>query len=85
MNNLLHIVIYNEGSIINKIEGDTHSVPLQVLRYRTRWSRVAEEGTRAKAPRVESLSHVMAFTLEIRDIVVLQLPLGGWVEMLWLT
>lgn len=46
----------------------TLSVPLHVLRYRTRWSSVVEDGTNAKAPSVASLKRVMELAFGLGDI-----------------
>lgn len=41
-----------------------------MLRYRTKWSKVSEEGIRANAPRVASFSLARLKGLDCRDMVV---------------
>lgn len=47
----------------------THSLPLHVLKYRTRWSKVSEDGTNAKDPSKASFSLATFLGLEYRDMV----------------
>lgn len=48
----------------------TYSLPLHVLKYRTRWSKVEDDGTNAKDPNTASFSRAKSIGFESRDMVV---------------
>ena len=47
-----------------------YSLPLHVLKYRTRWSKVEDDGTNANDPNTASFSRAKFIGLESRDMVV---------------
>lgn len=54
----------------SKCQSSLNSLPLHVLRYRTKWSSTSDVGAKAKAPRSRSLRRPKETCLDDEDMVV---------------